>query len=78
MSGEGAGTGKTLDVCRKCRKGGEGHTGHLTTADNCVLYRVTNPSRAEYLEVLRDHELSLARDDFATRALFNKNETGQS
>ena len=53
--------GQSPDLFHKCVNGGSGHTGHLTTADNCILYGVANPSGAVYQEVLCQYEM--ARDD---------------
>ena len=55
-------------VCQKCLKGGRGHTGHLTTADNCLLYGETNPTKETYERVMKEHEAAFKQDDAATRA----------
>ena len=50
--------GQSLDLCQLCLSGGTGHTGHLSTADNCFPYDVTNPTRRAYQEVLRQYEMA--------------------
>ena len=50
--------GQSLDPCQLCLSGGTGHTGHLSTADNCFPYGVTNPTRRAYQEVLRQYGMA--------------------
>ena len=64
--------GKPPEVYQKCLAGGRGHTGHLTTADNCIMFGVSNPTRGEYECILRLREAALAQDDIATRAAMDR------
>ena len=64
--------GKPPEVHQKCLAGGRGHTGHLTTADNCIMFGISNPTRGEYECILRLHEAALAQDDIATRAAMDR------
>ena len=64
--------GKPREVCQKYLAGGHGHTGHLTAADNCVMFGFSNPTREEDDRILRLHEAALAKDDLVTRAAMDR------